>query len=491
MANLTILQGVVLAGLCAACWPVSTALLCLNYVILAISRRKALRALVRRMPGFKARNVLITGSSPYALRLARAFHETGHHVSLAATQTSLLPLHVRWSVAVRKYIQIKHTPTIESYSEYAQELLTIIQKEAVELWIDCSKDTPALVLAQAKSIITQKTDCVCFVPDTINAMICSKPSTFLKFAADNGLPVPESYEVKTRNEIHKILHQSNGKRKYILSDGDTNGTVTPRSSTLLPRRTLSQTYDEVSRVKILKNSSLRLDQTPEGSDLYRSTAIIVNGKVKTFVACALTDSRVSTIVNPSSALNIAIMHFVSAFATKLDSYSGHLTIDFAADERPNVQAVEKRILPMAGRATIDAPILLFTGLQGSIALVRGYVSVFGRSANGFISGDDEISTPVIQPGHERGVYSFGSALYTLLLLPMLDLLTLRTNLFYVLGAAIAFVKHFSFWQEALYDFKDPLPSWYFYQVYVPARLVFSVLTGTMRNLTTELAKLMA
>lgn len=485
MASVSRFQAVALACLSVVCWPLSLFLLFLNYAVLATSQRKPLRALVRQMPGFRARNVLITGSSPYALRLARAFHETGHHVTLAAAQTGILPSHTTLSFARRNFIRLRTGSAAKDSSGWLQQLLDIVSKEHVELWIDCNTDISASALMQAKAIIERKTGCICFSASPMHAPIFSKPSTFLKYAAENGLPVPESYEVKSRDDIHKILHQSRGKRKYILSE--TNGSDTARSSMLLPRRTLSQTYDEVARIKILQNSRLRLDQSVEDDGHYSSTSIIVGGRLKAFAAGMVSgESHACAAIQPGSALNVAMMQFVVALVSKMDDYTGHLSIDFTVDERPGASTIERRILPISARTSPDAPILLFGGLEGSINLVRAYVSIFGRSANGFIRGDDDVSSPTVQLGHERGVYAFGSEFNRLLITPLLHLVTFRTSLFYALGAAIAFVKQLCFWQEGVYDFKDPLPFWYLYQVYIPIRLLIAALRGTTSELAADL-----
>lgn len=412
-------------------------------------------------------------------------------MNLAGAQTSPLPSHVLLSFSLRKFIRLKNPQTTENSTSYAQELAAIVSRERIDLWVDCDTDIPTSLLTQARAAVESKTGVVCFCTSPTHAHTLSKPATFLKFAAENGLPVPESYEIHSRDEIHKILHQSKGKRKYILSETNGATAATPPPSMLLPRRTLSQTYDEVSRIKIVQNSKLRLEQAVEDASHYRSTSIVVRGKVKAFAACTYDcGSGAYTAVRPELAINVAMMQYVAAAAEKLDDYTGHLSIQFSVDERPGSSTVEKRILPTAARPTLDAPILLFGSVEGSISLVRAYVSVFGRRANGFISGDDDVATPIVQPGYDRGVYAFGYDLYRLVLQPMLRLFTFRAGLFSCIAAAFAFLKQVCFWQEGLYDFQDPLPFWYFYQVYVPIRLLFAALRGTTKELTEELGKAM-
>jgi hypothetical protein len=372
---------------------------------------------------------------------------------------------------------------------YAQELVAIIRGNNSELWISCDHVSIS-VLNQARAAVQQKTACLAFIPDRNSIQVLQNPRAFLKFAASQGLPVPESYEVKSRDDIHKVLHQSRGKRKYILSDS--NGSTTARPRALLPQRTLSQTYDEVARIQILQSSQLRMDQAVEDGDRYHSTSIVVEGKLKAFAAARVEQEGTAyTTVPPSSALALAMHQWLTLFVAKFDAYTGHLSVEFSIDERPSASqtGVDKRILPIRASCGPSIPILQFHGIEGAIDLVRSYISIFGRRANGFIRGDDEVAAPVLNQDHDRGIYSLAADAYRLLIVPVLQLVTLRTNLFHVLGTALALGKHLCFWQEALYDFTDPLPCWYFYQIYVPVRLLAGALRGSRDALVDELREM--
>ena len=448
---------------------------------------------MRQLPGFRARRVLITGAGPSALRLARAFHETGHHVTVAAYQPNVLPLHIKWSIAVSNYLRLTKDPSGDSLAEYVAEITYIVDRRRIELWVDATTDTPYSALCVARSVIERKTNCIVFAPHENAAMVFLTRTSLLRFAADHDLPVPESYEVKSRDEIHRILNRSrsNGKQRYILNE--TNGSKSKPGATKLPRRTISQTYDEVSRIKIARDSQLRLDQTLEDRDKYQSTSVVVRGRVEAFAACKLNHAdigkvSIDTLCNP---VGEAMLQFHQSLASKLSSYTGHLSIDFCVDEKLSNgldQPIQKRVLPVDGRCTPDTALLSFQGAKGSILLARSYIAAFGRSAIGVSRDNDDhaVSIPMLtsRAEHKHGIYSLGRSFWVLLFAPLLSLMTLSLNLdtlFYALGAGSVLAKQVFFSQEVIYNFKDPLPFFYFYLVFVPAQLVWATLRGIGRG----------
>ncbi|KPI40887.1 uncharacterized protein AB675_10635 [Cyphellophora attinorum] len=325
-------------------------------------------------------------------------------------------------------------------------------------------------LTTAKSVVERKTSCVVFAPNEATASAFTSRSRFREFAASHGLPVPESHEVKSRDEIHRILNQSRGKQRYILSQTNGSGLAGPRTS--LPRRTLSQTYDEVARIKIAQSSILRLDQTLEDGDRYRSTSVVVGGRVEAFSACNLNDAGASTAIRSTNPVIQPMLQFHQSLGKRLKNYNGHLTVDFCVDEQQsNGQSIEKRVLPITGQCSADAALLYFQGIENAIALVRAYISVFGREANGFLKAPGtSVALPLVttkKGAAEVGVFAFGPAVCQLLLAPVLQLFNFQLeSLFYLMGSSLAFAKQVCFWHEVIYDFSDPLPFFYFYLVYV-------------------------
>ena len=464
-------QSLLLAALAACVLPFSIGCLLFNYAILALAPRKTLRKAFRRTPGFKAKKILVTGiATPYGLRLARAFHQVGHNVVGADYQDTLLPLHTRLSISLLRFRRLKAAGN----TEVAKELLAIVQIESASLWIDCSQTIPPTTLAAARNLIEQSTSCICFAPSDQVVASFSTPQSFIRFVYQHGLPVPDSHFVKSRDDIHTVLNQSRGKKRYALRGPDSPTPTNPRA--LLPRRTLSQTYNEVAKFEI-KNSQWVLEQYLEGLKRLKTISIVAKGELQAFTACEQTPTGEYQVLS-SMSLQTALIRYTAALTQHLGHDANcHVCIDFCIDEKATETGVEQRILPVDGRLSTSTTCLAFQGTDGSLDLVRAYLSALSTTANGSMASGrvipDAVEEEVLRPSNNgKEVYSLGTEVFRLLQC-LFEFLSLQVSLSNLIGTAFDFVKHLLFDQECMYDFHDPLPCWYLYQMYVPLRLFIS------------------
>lgn len=477
-------SSLLVAALAACFLPISIGYLLFNYATLLLTPRKALRKKLRHTPGFKARKALITGvSTPYGLRLARAFHQTGHSVVGADYQDSILPLHARLSISLVKFRRLKAVAS----NDLVRELMSLIWSESIDLWIDCSKEIPDTTLATAKGAIEQSTSCICFVPSHQVVQSFSTPQSFLAFAHHHGLLVPDSYPVKSRDDIHNVLNQSRGKKRYVLKESASPTASTPRA--LLPRRTLSQTYNEVANYKLNKHSQLVLEQYLDGLQRTMTFSIVARGKVQAFVACQEASSGAYQVLS-SSSLQSALVRYVASLARHLgDDVSCHVGIEFCIDEKGTETGVEQRVLPVSGRLSAGISGLSFQGTDGSVDLVRAYLSAFSMTTNGSTAygslstngHEDDIPRPSTA---SREIYSLANNLFRLGR-GISELLKFQASLSRVLDLAFDLARHIATDQECVYDFSDPLPCWYLYQVYIPVWLFISCFQGTHKRARPE------
>src|ERR1700742_4193238 len=155
------LQCLFLACVAATCLPLSTYLLFLNYLYISLFPRNPVRERLQKVPGFQSRTIFITGvNTPQGLRLARAFHDTGHKVIGGDCEPGGFPLHVRFSNALNRF----YRPPSEAHREaaYIEILVQIIEEEHADLWINCRSSACPRIEAQARNIIEQSTKCQCF-----------------------------------------------------------------------------------------------------------------------------------------------------------------------------------------------------------------------------------------------------------------------------------------------------------------------------------------
>ena len=461
-------RSLLLAAFATSFLALSIACLILNYTVLALAAPTNLRKRFRRISGFRTKTILITGiNTPYGLRVARAFYQLGHNVVGADRQNTILPLHARLSISLLKFRRLQPLAT----SELGREVVALIRTESVDLWIDCSATIAPATLAAARSFIEQSTSCVCFVPSDRVLTFFATPQKLLAFAQEHGLPVPDSRQVKSRDDIHKVLNQARGKKRYVLKE-PSSPTPAGRPS-LLPRRTLSQTYHEVSKVDV-KNTQLVLEQSLEGLQKFKTFSIIAKGELQALTACEYTPSGSYKSVR-FHVLQTAMMRYTASLARHMGpDMSCHLCIDFCVDQKATETGVEQRILPVSGQINANTAGLSFQGRDGSLDLVRAYLAALPSTTNGSIGSDttlsDDVEDHVLKSSpHGKEVFSLGYDVF-LLLQGIVGLITFKTSLSQFLNLTMSLARHPIFDCECVYDFNDPLPFWYLYQVYLPIRL---------------------
>jgi len=196
---------------------------------------------------FYPKTVLITGVGTIpGLLLARQFYRAGHRV--VGADIGGPPVRSGGSVsnALNTFYGI-------SKRQYTVSIIDIIHREKVDLWIPCSEHTSNGEDALAKEKVESLTVCKCIQFDSDFTAIFNSTESFLDYISVKGLPIAENYHVRSRDSVHKILHQSPGKTFEIKKTGlggDTEG----KDSILLPRETSSQTYSDLSQLAISQDS---------------------------------------------------------------------------------------------------------------------------------------------------------------------------------------------------------------------------------------------
>lgn len=254
--------------------------------------------------------------------------------------------------------------------------------------------------------------------------------------------------------------------------------------TTLPRRTLSQTYQHISSIKVSQDEPWILKQHITGEE-YNTCSIIIDGEVKAFVVCHAAKVSLHHQALPTdSGVGKVMLNFTQRFAAKAwSSYTGHLSFTFLVEEKATESGVEHNILPVACNPQANTAMVLFTRTRGSVDLVRAYMNALTLSADG-INGDgglthhnyspSDISFP--HPG-VPGVYFSGQDLVSLALLPLLQLLTFKVGFMQFVKHCFTFLDHLIFWQEGTYELWDPLPWFWLYHVTVPVQLLSCIWTG--------------
>ena len=458
---------------------------------------------------FTRRTILVTGvGMTKGLHLARTFHLAGHRVIGAdISPYNLIAPCGRFSRSLHKFYTLPTPNEQEGSAKYIHILLQIVHREKVDLWVSCSGVASALDDARAKEVVDRRSDCTSIQFGVSTTQLLNEKDTFVAHAATLGLPVPETHNVTSRDAVHKVLHQSpKTKKRYIMKSIDMDDSARAEIMTVLPRRTLSETYNHLARIPISSAKPWVLQQYVPGKREYCTHALVIHGKVKAFVACPSSEllMHYDALPHPQSALSRAMLRFTEEFASKTPDgeggMTGHLSFDFLVDERASERGVEGVLQAIECNPRAHSAVVLFAGREKEMA--AAYLTALGSGpgkktvawANGVDDGEinkidghaekpdysseDDIVHPLPTVPH---YYWVGHDYVALLLLPLLHLLFLTKpyiNLPTYLHNCQIFLDHLLFWHDGTYEIWDPLPAWWLYHVYWPGQFLLSILYGS-------------
>jgi catechol O-methyltransferase len=471
--------------------PISTYLLITSYCLQILVPQNGSRRRVRRSPHFKQRTVLVTGVGlAKGLKMARSFYEAGHDVIGADFEADGVWVCGRFSKALRKFYKLAplseegKKPAKGGVARYISDLVRIVEKEHVDLWVPCSDVTSAVEDAMAKEVLERRTPCKCIQFDVATTKMLDEKDSFIRFVAERGLPVPEMHDVTSRTEVHKVLGSAHPRKKYIMRNAGEDA-KSRANMTLLPRRTLSETYQHVSCLKISKESPWVLQQFIQGQE-YFTYALVIRGDVKAFVACESVELLMHYRALPEgSGLGKAMLNFTQEVAEKMgDGFTGHLSFGFMVEETARETGVELRILPFECTPKPHTAVVLFGGK--SLEMVDGYLEALrsGHVSNG--DGNETNGYPdsrIVMPSTAsvEGYYFLGHDLISLVLHPFTRLLRWKQSLLAFLTGIVTFIRHVFFWKDGHYEVWDPLPAWWLYHGYWPGGFALALLKGRRWN----------
>ncbi|KAK5453518.1 hypothetical protein LTS15_006703 [Exophiala xenobiotica] len=483
----TTMQSLLVVGVAIACIPLSAILVFMNYLYISLSDRNELRRRPHEQADLGSKTVLLSGiNTSQGLRLARAFHENGHRVVGADYEPGAIPTHARFSRALYSFHRLPIESVETQALAYIRTLVRLIKEEHVDLWINCTSGADPSVEGQAKTVIEKATHCRCFALRMNDLPHFSSQEAFLTLVRSMGLSVPELHQVKSRDEVHSVLNKTRGTRRYMLYSPGKVGVEVTSVRTMLPRRTLSQTYQTLSLVPMKKASSesWRLEQITDGMPRYSTFAVIVRGSVAAFSASRRTDTGYIEAVDPGSALFRSLLRILQTFADKQgDDFTTHMGIDFCVDELVTDTGTVQNILLVQASPDSLAGALLFQGAEASAQICRAYLSCLLESIENRNGHVQPALSALQQPSHPEaatpgtlssGVYCFGQVLLKLGYEPLMKLITLQVGVADLLRSWLSLLQHLSLWQDEIFNFQDPLPFWWSYQVYIPLRLLIGM-----------------
>lgn len=521
--HLHVAQNASLIALSFLFLPLSTFLLLASYVTRPfISDEGAARRRIRltgsgsgRSPAFRPKTILVTGvGMTKGLFLARTFYQAGHNVIGADFEPQGIPVCGRFSKALRTFYSLPKPDEQAGAAYYIDALLHIVRKEKVDLWVSCSGVASAVEDGQAKEVLERRSDLRCVQFDVSTTQMLHEKDSFVAQSLRLGLPAPETHNVTSRAAVHKVLHESpRTKKQYIMKsvgmDDASRGDMT-----VLPKRTVSETYNHISAIPISGKKPWVLQQFIKGRE-YCTHALIVDNEVKAFVACPSSELLMHYEALPSdSALSRAMLRFTEEFVRRNGgSMTGHLSFDFLIEEAVSEKGAQMALLPIECNPRAHTAVVLFQGQEKAMAeayltalapRINGlpeqphnmnsnpdnaqpdtYNTPFRPNINGHTTPPPHTSAPSVltpTPNPPR-FYWLGHDLVTLLLLPLLSLISpqnqnhshISTSTY--LQHCSTFLQHVLFWRDGTFALWDPLPAWWLYHAYWPGLFFANVLGG--------------
>lgn len=463
------------------------------------------------------KTILVTGvGMTKGLALARAFYQAGHRVIGADFEPGFAC--GRFSTALSGFYTLRKPTTSSSSSGssssssklYVQDLINVIVREHVDLWVSCSGVASAVEDGEAKEMIEQQTNCKAVQFNVRVTQMLHEKHTFVEHTKHIGLHVPETHTITSREQVEHALQQAAPGRKYILKTIGMNDAARGEIlSTLLPKETPHATKKYLAALHISPQSPWILQQFILGHE-FCTHALVIRGQVRAFVACPSAELLMHYCALPAdSALSQAMLQFTRTYAAaEGETFTGHLSFDFLVegdDTDTTTTTTTQRRRPRDPREIVLYPIECNPRAHTAVCLltnrnpdmIHAYLELLNETRNNKNNKNPEhlatTPTPTTPKEEETSYYWIGHDLLTLLFNPFLSLLPIApppqhpsffsfffSPSFYraYKHNLLTFFSHLLTWKDGTYEIWDPLPWFALYHVYWPVRFAMCLVKGT-------------
>lgn len=457
------------------------------------------------------KTILVTGvGMTKGLALARAFYQAGHRVIGADFEPGFAC--GRFSTALSGFYTLRKPTTSSSSSGsssklYVQDLINVIVREHVDLWVSCSGVASAVEDGEAKEMIEQQTNCKAVQFNIRVTQMLHEKHTFVEHTKQIGLHVPETHTITSREQVEHALQQAAPGRKYILKTIGMNDAARGEIlSTLLPKETPHATKKYLATLHISPQSPWILQQFILGQE-FCTHALVIRGQVRAFVACPSAELLMHYRALPAdSALSQAMLQFTRTYAAaEGETFTGHLSFDFLVegDDTDTTTTTQRRrrrdpreivLYPIECNPRAHTAVCLLTNRNPD--MIHAYLELLNETPNKNNNHPERLATPTPKE-EETSYYWIGHDLLTLLFNPFLSSLTitpsqhhpsLSSSFFSIFFSPsfyraykhnlLTFFSHLLTWKDGTYEIWDPLPWFALYHVYWPVRFAMCLVKGT-------------
>lgn len=454
----------------------------------------------RAEAGFKQRTVLVTGvGMTKGLTLARSFWLCGHRVVAADFDANRCGIWTPWkgwksytfSWAFHAVYNLRRPMVAEGMTkaegqktraEYVNDICDIVMDQGVDLWVSCSGVASAVEDAMVMEALSKgRKRCVCIQFDIPTTSTLHEKSSFIRHTKELGQLVPETHDVVSQGDVLRALAAAkkvNPARKFILKpvgmDDANRGNMT-----LLP---LAKPWETESYVRQLPISTERpwiLQQFIGGGREYCTHSLVVDGQVKVFTACPSSELLMHyRALAADDPLSLEMYNFTEVFAEAGSEagrkFTGHLSFDFMAEDDGQGGT---RLYAIECNPRAHTAVALYANPGAEMRMmIRAYMSAIDvQPCNGDTSKSQdnvlEASSVVAPPVGAQSRYWVGNDAITLVVLPLLGLLTWQLGVGEVLESMKQFRDHVLGWKDGTFELWDPWPFVALYYHYWPKAIL--------------------
>ncbi|KAI9649797.1 hypothetical protein NHQ30_002378 [Ciborinia camelliae] len=495
------LQNIILIALCAAFTPLLTFLAIISTLIspfTKLAQRIDQRRKWRRKSSstFRPRTILVTGvGMSKGLSIARSFYRAGHDVIGADFEPYYIPACGHFSTSIRKFYRLRKPGSNERRGAegYPQDIVDIIQREEVELWVSCSGVASAIEDGEAAEMVERETKCVVAQFGVGLTEMLHEKYSFIRHTMDLGLNAPLTYKVDSTKEALAILHPKDGpkvNKQFIMKPEMVDDSVRA-DMTLLPLRLCPETETHVQKLSPSNTRPFVLQQYIAGRE-YCTHSMVLKGNVQAFVACRSSDMLMHyKALPPSSALFQAMLNYTTLYVQKTSPSSlitGHFSLDFLVDEQvaenaeralevsdEEIEKLQQELFPIECNPRAHTAVVLLN--DQADAMAEAYMTILPENeGKGGLASSQDLIVP--SPNMvNTGYYWIGHDFVTKVLLPILEVIRFEKGITDLLGEWMEFAKHVMLWKDGTYEIWDPWPAWSLYVLFLPGCFCVSIWEG--------------
>jgi catechol O-methyltransferase len=430
---------------------------------------------------FRPRTVLVTGvGMSKGLAIARSFYRGGHTVIGADFEPAGIPVCGHSSASLKRFYTLaKPTPGSSGAMKYTEELIGIIKKEKVELWVSCSGVASAVEDGEAAEAVERVTKCKAIQFNVEVTSTLHEKHAFIENTRSLGLNVPETHHITSSAAAISILSSTPKNKRFILKSIGLDDTIRA-DMTLLPLSSPSDTRAYITCLSPSIDRPFVLQQFIKGKE-YCTHAVLINNVLKTFTCCPSSELLMHySSLSPTSTLYLAMKEYTTIYAREMRKrgkvMTGHFSIDFLIED-DDVDLGEKELLarlwPIECNPRAHTAVVLLSS-EGE-AMADSYLDILPDHDSKILTNGREILGVITQKEHER-YYWVGHDIVALGILPVLDLLRGKVGIAGLLEKWMEFAKHLLYWKDGTWEIWDPWPFWWLYVVYWPGMFARALLT---------------